>query len=117
MINQQPNATEITGNMSPNFWKFNNASPNGVFGNKVYGDDLKRIWEFVAMVVVHGGESGGDMVQDIWVEEEENMKKMVMMKKIDDLNNEKDEKKWQSMVLEMRIKEIVCSNREIPTRV
>ncbi|GKA15356.1 hypothetical protein Tco_0695103 [Tanacetum coccineum] len=62
MINQQPNATEITGNMSPNFWKFNNVSPNGVFGNKVYGDDLKRIWEFVAMVVVHGGKSGGDMV-------------------------------------------------------
>ncbi|GKA66321.1 hypothetical protein Tco_0766129 [Tanacetum coccineum] len=72
MINQQPNATEITGNMSPNFWKFNNVSPKGVFGNKVYGDDLKRIWcessknqklrEFVAMVVVHGGESGGDMV-------------------------------------------------------
>ncbi|GJX17283.1 hypothetical protein Tco_0218115 [Tanacetum coccineum] len=44
MINQQPNATEITINMSPNFWKFNNVSPNGVFGNKVYGDDLKRIW-------------------------------------------------------------------------
>ncbi|GJU61339.1 hypothetical protein Tco_1243174 [Tanacetum coccineum] len=52
--------------------------------------------------------------QDIWVEEEENMKKMVMMKKIDDLNNEKDEKKWQSMVLEMKIEEIVCSKREIP---
>ncbi|GJS84444.1 hypothetical protein Tco_0750985 [Tanacetum coccineum] len=62
MSNQRPNAIEITGNMSPNFWKFNNVSPNGVFGNKVYGDDLKRIWEFVAMVVVHGGESGGDMV-------------------------------------------------------
>ncbi|GJV19333.1 zinc finger, CCHC-type containing protein [Tanacetum coccineum] len=42
------------------------------------------------------------------------MKKMVMMKKIDDLNNEKDEKKWQSMVLEMKIEEIVCSKREIP---
>ncbi|GJY99968.1 hypothetical protein Tco_0517398 [Tanacetum coccineum] len=51
---------------------------------------------------------------DIWVEEEENMKKMVMMKKIDDLNNEKDEKKWQSMVLEMKIEEIMCSKREIP---
>ncbi|GJS45908.1 hypothetical protein Tco_0596029 [Tanacetum coccineum] len=50
--------------------------------------------------------------QDIWVEEEENMKKMVMMKKIDDLNNEKDEKKWQSMVLEMKIEEIVCSKRK-----
>ncbi|GKA19536.1 hypothetical protein Tco_0699451 [Tanacetum coccineum] len=46
-----------------------------------------------------------------------NMRKMVMMKKIDDLNNEKDEKKWQSMVLEMRIEEIVCSKREIPARV
>ncbi|GKC76338.1 hypothetical protein Tco_1127112, partial [Tanacetum coccineum] len=44
MINQQSNATEIIGNMSSNFWKFNNVSPNGVFGNKVYGDDLKRIW-------------------------------------------------------------------------
>ncbi|GJR89343.1 hypothetical protein Tco_0213354 [Tanacetum coccineum] len=63
MINQQLNATEITGNMSPNFWKFNNVSPNRVFGNKVYGDDLKRIWldmvlelwKFVAMVVVCGG--------------------------------------------------------------
>ncbi|GJR53384.1 hypothetical protein Tco_1403905 [Tanacetum coccineum] len=52
--------------------------------------------------------------QDIWVEEEENMKKMVMMKKIDDLNNEKDEKKWHSMVLEMKIEEIMCSKREIP---
>ncbi|GKA15357.1 hypothetical protein Tco_0695104 [Tanacetum coccineum] len=62
MINQQPNATEITGNMSSNFWKFNNVSLNRAFGNKVYGDDLKRIREFVAMVVVHGGESGGDMV-------------------------------------------------------
>ncbi|GJZ30526.1 reverse transcriptase domain-containing protein [Tanacetum coccineum] len=62
MINQQPNATEITGNMSSNFWKFNNVSPNGVFGNKFYGDDLKRIREFMVMVVVHGGESGGDMV-------------------------------------------------------
>ncbi|GJW90615.1 ribonuclease H-like domain-containing protein [Tanacetum coccineum] len=51
--------------------------------------------------------------QSIWVEEEENMKKMVMMKKIDDLNNEKDEKKWQSMVLETKIKEIMCSKREI----
>ncbi|GKA79396.1 hypothetical protein Tco_0785992, partial [Tanacetum coccineum] len=50
----------------------------------------------------------------LWREEEENMKKMVMMKKIDDLNNEKDEKKWQSMVLEMKIEEIVCSKREIP---
>ncbi|GJV02638.1 alanine aminotransferase 2-like protein [Tanacetum coccineum] len=29
------------------------------------------------------------------------MRKMVMMKKIDDLNNEKDEKKWQSMGLEI----------------
>ncbi|GKB64862.1 hypothetical protein Tco_0921048 [Tanacetum coccineum] len=33
--------------MSPNFWKFNNMSPNGVFGNKVYGDDLKRIWRTI----------------------------------------------------------------------
>ncbi|GJV65928.1 ribonuclease H-like domain-containing protein [Tanacetum coccineum] len=77
--------------MSPNIGKFNNVSPNGLFGNKVYGDDLKRIWcessknqstnmfrlwkwmvcglymvlelkDFMAMVVVHGGESGGDMV-------------------------------------------------------
>ncbi|GJR05232.1 hypothetical protein Tco_0528216 [Tanacetum coccineum] len=63
MINQQPNATEITENMSPNFWKFNNMSSNEVFGNKVYGDDLKRIWldmvlefwKFMAMVVVCGG--------------------------------------------------------------
>ncbi|GJZ35503.1 hypothetical protein Tco_0581320 [Tanacetum coccineum] len=44
------------------------------------------------------------------------MKKMVMMKKIDDLNNEKDEKKWQSMVLEMKIEEIECSIRgKIPS--
>ncbi|GKA68071.1 hypothetical protein Tco_0767988 [Tanacetum coccineum] len=44
MINQQPNATEITGNMSPNFWKFNNVSPNGVFGNKArYGVRILEI--------------------------------------------------------------------------
>ncbi|GKB51748.1 hypothetical protein Tco_0902501 [Tanacetum coccineum] len=68
-----------------------------------------------------GGESlrqvGDDFGRDIWVEEEENMKKMVMMKKIDDLNNEKDEKKWQSTVLEMKIEEIMCSKREIPARI
>ncbi|GJY80388.1 hypothetical protein Tco_0493139 [Tanacetum coccineum] len=55
-------------------------------------------------------------LNNIWVEEE-NMRKMVMMKMIEDLNNEKDEKKWQSMVLEMKIEEIVCSKREIPARV
>ncbi|GKD28507.1 hypothetical protein Tco_1239285, partial [Tanacetum coccineum] len=52
--------------------------------------------------------------------EEESMRKMVMMRKmkvIEDLNNEKDERKWQSMVLEMKIEEIVCSEREIPARV
>ncbi|GJR64058.1 hypothetical protein Tco_0010123 [Tanacetum coccineum] len=41
--------------------------------------------------------------------EEESMRKMVMMRKmkvIEDLNNEKDERKWQSMVLEMKIEEI-----------
>ncbi|GJY65625.1 hypothetical protein Tco_0467863 [Tanacetum coccineum] len=44
------------------------------------------------------------------------MRKMVMMRKmkvIEDLNNEKDERKWQSMVLEMKIEEIVCSKREV----
>ncbi|GJU74554.1 hypothetical protein Tco_1265959 [Tanacetum coccineum] len=55
--------------------------------------------------------------QDIWVKEEENMRKMVMMKKIDGLNNEKGKRKWQSMVLEMKIEEIVCSKREVPARV
>ncbi|GJW79387.1 hypothetical protein Tco_0141069 [Tanacetum coccineum] len=48
------------------------------------------------------------------------MRKMVMMRKmkvIEDLNNEKDERKWQSMVLEMKIEEIVCSKREIPARI
>ncbi|GJU49086.1 hypothetical protein Tco_1218641 [Tanacetum coccineum] len=37
------------------------------------------------------------------VEEEESVKRMVIMKKIDDLNNENDENKWQSMVLEIKI--------------
>ncbi|GJZ88760.1 hypothetical protein Tco_0660542 [Tanacetum coccineum] len=37
------------------------------------------------------------------------MKKMVMMKKIDDLNNEKGEKKWQSKVLEMKIEDFLKS--------
>ncbi|GJW14901.1 hypothetical protein Tco_0019034 [Tanacetum coccineum] len=55
--------------------------------------------------------------QDIWVKEEENMRKMVMMKKIDGLNNEKGKRKWQSMVLEMKIEEIVCSKRKVPARV
>ncbi|GKC34322.1 hypothetical protein Tco_1046706, partial [Tanacetum coccineum] len=57
--------------------------------------------------------------EDICVEEE-SMRKMVMMRKmkvIEDLNNEKDERKWQSMVLEMKIEEIMCSKREIPARV
>ncbi|GJU88216.1 hypothetical protein Tco_1300639 [Tanacetum coccineum] len=48
---------------------------------------------------------------------EENMRKMVMMKKIDGLNNEEGKKKWQSMVLEMKIEEIVCSKKEVPARV
>ncbi|GKE42668.1 hypothetical protein Tco_1469952, partial [Tanacetum coccineum] len=42
------------------------------------------------------------------------MRKMVMMRKmkvIEVLNNEKEERKWQSMVLEMKIEEIVCSKR------
>ncbi|GJT00374.1 retrotransposon protein, putative, ty1-copia subclass [Tanacetum coccineum] len=47
---------------------------------------------------------------------EENMRKMVMMKKIDGLNNEEGKKKWQSMVLEMKIEEIVCSKKEVPAR-
>ncbi|GJZ28272.1 zinc finger, CCHC-type containing protein [Tanacetum coccineum] len=55
--------------------------------------------------------------QEIWVKEEKNMRKMVMMKKIDGLNSEKSKRKWQSMVLEMKIKEIVCSKREVPARV
>ncbi|GKF71177.1 hypothetical protein Tco_0207291, partial [Tanacetum coccineum] len=70
------------------------------------GDGVELINNSISLWVGGGG--------DIWVKEEENMKKMVMMKKIDDLNNEKDEKKWQSMVLEMKIKEIMCSKREIP---
>ncbi|GJT51610.1 hypothetical protein Tco_0977767 [Tanacetum coccineum] len=55
--------------------------------------------------------------QDIWVKEEENMRKMVMIKKIDGLNNKKGKRKWQSMVLEMKIEEIVCSKTEVPARV
>nr|GEU87746.1 hypothetical protein [Tanacetum cinerariifolium] len=43
MINQKPNATKITQNIPSNFWILN-ISSNGVFGNKVYGGDLKRIW-------------------------------------------------------------------------
>ncbi|GJY63916.1 hypothetical protein Tco_0465376 [Tanacetum coccineum] len=35
----------------------------------------------------------------------------------EDGDDEKDERKWQSMVLEMKIKEIMCSKREIPVRV
>ncbi|GJS20466.1 hypothetical protein Tco_0449098 [Tanacetum coccineum] len=48
---------------------------------------------------------------------EKNMRNMVMMKKIDGLNNEKGEKKWQSMVLQMKFEEIMCSKREVPARV
>ncbi|GKB42798.1 hypothetical protein Tco_0887740 [Tanacetum coccineum] len=55
--------------------------------------------------------------QDIWVKEEENMRRMMMMKKIDGLNNEKGKRKWQSMVLEMKIEEIMCSKKEVPARV
>ncbi|GJS36289.1 hypothetical protein Tco_0534671 [Tanacetum coccineum] len=54
---------------------------------------------------------------DIWVKEEENMRRMMMMKKIDGLNNEKGKRKWQSMVLEMKIEEIMCSKKEVPARV
>ncbi|GJR86509.1 hypothetical protein Tco_0210520 [Tanacetum coccineum] len=52
MINQQPNATEITRNKSPNFWKFNNVSPNGVFGNKAYGSGSNNIKE--SLFLKHG---------------------------------------------------------------
>ncbi|GJR29762.1 retrotransposon protein, putative, ty1-copia subclass [Tanacetum coccineum] len=45
------------------------------------------------------------------------MRRMMMMKKIDGLNNEKGKRKWQSMVLEMKIEEIVCSKKEVPARV
>ncbi|GJR22275.1 hypothetical protein Tco_0970802 [Tanacetum coccineum] len=55
-------------------------------------------------------------VQDIWVKEEENMRRMMIMKKIDGLNNEKGKRKWQSMVLEMKIEEIVCSKKEVPAK-
>ncbi|GJU33046.1 hypothetical protein Tco_1176635 [Tanacetum coccineum] len=55
--------------------------------------------------------------QDIWVKEEENMRRMMMMKRIDGLNNEKGKRKRQSMVLEMKIEEIFCSKKEVPTRV
>ncbi|GJV15156.1 hypothetical protein Tco_1360479 [Tanacetum coccineum] len=61
-----------------------------------------------------------DVQEEDFDPEEESMRKMVMMRKmkvIEDLNNEKDERKWQSMVLEMKIEEIVCSKREIPARV
>ncbi|GJU68046.1 hypothetical protein Tco_1254305 [Tanacetum coccineum] len=44
------------------------------------------------------------------------MRRMMMMKKIDGLNNEKGKRKWQSMVLEMKIEEIVCSKKEVPAR-
>ncbi|GJW83322.1 hypothetical protein Tco_0156467 [Tanacetum coccineum] len=67
-------------------------------------------------MVTHGGD---ELVieQDIWVKEEENMKRMMMMKNIDGLNNEKGKRKWQSMVLEIKIEEIVCSKKEVPARV
>ncbi|GJT69626.1 hypothetical protein Tco_1028912 [Tanacetum coccineum] len=55
--------------------------------------------------------------QDIWVKEEENIRRMMMMKKIDGLNNEKGKRKWQSMVLEIKIEEIVCSKKEVLARV
>ncbi|GJV26570.1 putative ribonuclease H-like domain-containing protein [Tanacetum coccineum] len=55
-------------------------------------------------------------LNNIWVKEEENMRRMMMMKKIDGLNNEKGKRKWQSMVLEMKIEEIVCSKKEVPAR-
>ncbi|GKC76114.1 hypothetical protein Tco_1126888, partial [Tanacetum coccineum] len=40
------------------------------------------------------------------------MRRMMMMKSIDGLNNEKGKRKWQSMVLEMKIEEIVCSKKK-----
>ncbi|GJY34299.1 hypothetical protein Tco_0418768 [Tanacetum coccineum] len=48
------------------------------------------------------------------VGEEASVKRMMIMKKIDDLNYKN---KWQSMVVEMKIEEIVCSKREVPARV
>ncbi|GJV53701.1 hypothetical protein Tco_1449442 [Tanacetum coccineum] len=44
------------------------------------------------------------------------MRRMMMMKKIDGLNNVKGKRKWQSMVVEMKIEEIVCSKKEVPAR-
>ncbi|GKC10721.1 hypothetical protein Tco_1007503 [Tanacetum coccineum] len=66
---------------------------------------------------VNGRRKLEEGLNNIWVKEEENMRKMATMKKIDGLNNEKGKRKWQSMVLEMKIEEIVCSKREVPARV
>ncbi|GJV50894.1 hypothetical protein Tco_1446635 [Tanacetum coccineum] len=44
------------------------------------------------------------------------MRMVMMMKKIVCLNNAKGRKKWQSMVLDMKIEEIMCSKKEIPAR-
>ncbi|GJU96602.1 hypothetical protein Tco_1321358 [Tanacetum coccineum] len=74
MISQQPNATKITGNMSPNFWKFNNISPNGVFGNKVYGDDLKRVWIEGSLLILFEMEGLDEMVKGAYVGNEGNKK-------------------------------------------
>ncbi|GJU71744.1 hypothetical protein Tco_1263149 [Tanacetum coccineum] len=65
------------------------------------GDDFgKRVFHFQAFAV-----------------KEASMRKMVMMRRmkvVEDLNNEIDKRKWQGMVLEMKIEEIVCSKEEIP---
>ncbi|GJR48872.1 hypothetical protein Tco_1316975 [Tanacetum coccineum] len=45
------------------------------------------------------------------------MRKIVMMRKMrgdGNLNNESMKREWQSMVLEMKVEESVCSKREIP---
>nr|GEU65063.1 hypothetical protein [Tanacetum cinerariifolium] len=43
MISQQPNVTKITQKYVTQLLEIRNISPNGVFGNKVYGDDLRRL--------------------------------------------------------------------------
>ncbi|GJR58761.1 hypothetical protein Tco_1500923 [Tanacetum coccineum] len=73
----------------------------------------------IELGVLVGGGGGESLWQfgDDFGRGELNIRKMVMMKKINGLNNGEGKKKWQSMVLEMKIEEIVCSKREVPARV
>ncbi|GJU76906.1 retrovirus-related pol polyprotein from transposon TNT 1-94 [Tanacetum coccineum] len=73
-------------------------------------------WCFLKVVVLSYCDEWVMILQDICVEED-SMRKIVMMRKMrgdGNLNNESMKREWQSMVLEMKVEESVCSKREIP---